>query len=90
MTLPRSALFACLALLPPATQAQPYAPAADRPGRYVLMPMSVERPPGDGWTVVRRSDTDLVFLRPAERIATAWWPTPAARCPRSAPAPVPN
>ena len=63
MTLTRTALFACLALLPPATQAQTYAPADDRPGRYVLMPMSVERPPGDGWTAVRRSDTDLVFLR---------------------------
>ena len=89
MTLPRSALFACLALLPPATQAQPYAPADDRPGRYVLMPMSVERPPGDGWTVVRRSDTDLVFLRPAEKdrhslVANASGKVPAKRARTSA------
>jgi len=67
MTLPGTALFACLALLSAASQAQTYAPADDRPGRYVLVPMSVERPPGDGWTAVRRSDTDLVFLRPAEK-----------------------
>ena len=39
MTLTRTALFACLALLPAASQAQTYAPADDRPGRYVLMPM---------------------------------------------------
>ena len=89
MTLTRTALFACLALLPPATQAQTYAPADDRPGRYVLMPMSVERPPGDGWTVVRRSDTDLVFLRPAEKdrhslVAIASGKVPAKRARTSA------
>lgn len=89
MTLPRTALFACLALLPAASQAQTYAPADDRPGRYVLMPMSVERPPGDGWTVVRRSDTDLVFLRPAEKdrhslVAIASGKVPAKRARTSA------
>lgn len=89
MTLPRTALFTCLALLPAASQAQSYAPADDRPGRYVLMPMSVERPPGEGWTVVRRSDTDLVFLRPAEKdrhslVAIASGKVPAKRARTSA------
>lgn len=63
----RILLLACLALSPVATLAQTHAPAQDRPGRFVLVPMSVERPAGNGWALVRRTDTDLVFVRPAEK-----------------------
>lgn len=66
MTNLRTTLLACLALSPLATQAQPLAPAEDRPGRIVLVPMTVERPAGAGWVIVRRIDTELVFVRPAE------------------------
>ena len=67
MTTLRTAFLACLALAPLAAQAQTHAPAEDRPGRVVLVPMSVERPAGAGWTLVRRTDTDLTFLHPADR-----------------------
>jgi hypothetical protein len=60
-------LLACLALPALVAQAQTHAPAEDRPGRIVLVPMSVERPAGSGWVLLRRSDTDLSFLHPAER-----------------------
>lgn len=62
-----AALLACLALPPLAAQAQTHAPAEDRPGRIVLVPMSVERPAGAGWALVRRTDTDLTFLHPADK-----------------------
>lgn len=55
-------LFAFLALSSFAALAQTLAPAEDRPGRYVLVPMSVERPPGEGWVLTRRSETDLIFV----------------------------
>lgn len=42
------------------------APAEERPGRFVLVPMSVERPAGERWAIVRRSDTEIDFVRPAE------------------------
>jgi len=62
----KTALFAGLMLAPLAALAQPaYAPAEDRPGRIVLVPMSVERPSGDGWVMVRRTDQELTFMRPA-------------------------
>jgi TPR repeat protein len=68
MTTLRSVLFlACLALTPLAAQAQTHAPAEERPGRIVLVPMSVERPAGAGWALVRRTDTDLTFLHPADK-----------------------
>lgn len=67
MTLLRAVLLACLALAPLPALAQSHAPAEDRPGRMVLVPMSVERPAGQGWAIVRRSDIDLVFVRPAEK-----------------------
>lgn len=63
----KSSLVASLALTTLAAAAQTSAPAEDRPGRTVLMPMSVERPAGDGWALVRRTDTELTFLRPAAR-----------------------
>jgi TPR repeat protein len=61
----RTLLLACL-LLPPLAQAQTHAQAEDRPGRVVLVPMSVERPAGEGWAMVRRTDSELVFVRPAD------------------------
>lgn len=67
MTKTRTTLLACLALSPLATLAQTQAPAEDKPGRIVLVPMSVERPAGAGWAIVRRTDTELVFLRPADK-----------------------
>lgn len=42
------------------------APAEERPGRLVLVPMSAERPAGERWAIVRRSDTEIDFVRPAE------------------------
>lgn len=48
--------------------AQTYAQAEDRPGRHVLVPMSVERPVGDGWTRVQRTENELVFIRPADKL----------------------
>lgn len=63
----RSSLVAGLALITLGAAAQTYAPAEDRPGRYVLMPMSIERPAGDGWALVRRTDTELTFLRPTAK-----------------------
>lgn len=60
-------LIACLALPPLAALAQTHAPAEDKPGRVVLVPMSVERPTGPGWALVRRTDTDLTLLHPADR-----------------------
>ncbi len=67
MTSLRFILLACLALPPLAALAQAYAPAEDKPGRIVLVPMSVERPAGPGWALVRRTDTDLSFLHPADK-----------------------
>ena len=63
----RTVLLACLALAPLAALAQAYAPAEDKPGRVVLVPMSVERPAGPGWALVRRTETDLTFLHPADK-----------------------
>ena len=63
----RIALLACLALVPLTASAQTYAPAEERPGRIVLVPMSVERPAGPGWVLVRRTDSDLTFLHPADK-----------------------
>lgn len=63
----RTLLLACLALPPLSALAQTYAPAEDRPGRIVLVPMSVERPAGEGWALVRRTDTGLTFLHPADK-----------------------
>jgi hypothetical protein len=80
----KSFLLAGMALAALSAHADTYAPAEERPGRTVLVPMSVERPPGESWALVRRTDVDLVFLRPAEKTAAAWWPSPAARCPTSA------
>lgn len=65
--MPGAALLACLALAPLAAPAQTHAPAADQPGRVVLVPMSAERPAGPGWGLVRRTDTDLTFLHPADK-----------------------
>ncbi len=67
MKILRAALPACLALLPVAALAQTHASAEEKPGRVVLVPMSVERPAGPGWALVRRTDTDLTFLHPADR-----------------------
>lgn len=62
----KTALLAGLMLAPLIAAAQLiYAPAEDRPGRIVLVPMSVERPDGEGWAMVRRTDHDLTFMRPA-------------------------
>ncbi len=41
------------------------ASAEERPGRFMLVPMSVERPAGEHWAIVRRSDTEIDFVRPA-------------------------
>jgi len=62
-----AAILACLALAPLAVLAQTHAPAEERPGRVVLVPMSVERPPGPGWVLVRRTETGLTFLHPADK-----------------------
>ena len=60
------ALLVAAALLPPlAARAQTHAPAEDRPGRIVLVPMSVERPAGTGWAMVRRTGSEVVFLHPS-------------------------
>jgi TPR repeat protein len=67
MTIQKTVLLSCLALSPLATLAQTQAPAEDKPGRVVLVPMSVERPAGPGWALVRRTDTELVFVRPADK-----------------------
>lgn len=67
MTDAKSLLLAGMALAALSAHADSYAPAEERPGRTVLVPMSVERPPGEGWALVRRTDVDLVFLRPAEK-----------------------
>ena len=67
MKILRIAVLACLALVPVTARAQAYAPAEDKPGRVVLVPMSVERPAGPGWALVRRTDTDLTFLHPADK-----------------------
>lgn len=63
----RAALLACLALSPLLARGQTHAPSEERPGRIVLVPMSVERPAGAGWALVRRTDTDLTFLHPADQ-----------------------
>ena len=47
----KNAFAAGLALLALPALAQTYAQAEDRPGRYVLVPISVQRPAGDGWMV---------------------------------------
>lgn len=59
-------MLACLALTPLAAPAQTHASAEDKPGRIMLVAMSVERPAGPGWALVRRTDTDLTFLHPAD------------------------
>ncbi|MBE7424386.1 MAG: sel1 repeat family protein [Zoogloeaceae bacterium] len=59
-------LLSGLALATLPALAQTHAPADDKPGRIVLLPMSVERPGGPGWAPVRRTDTELVLVRPAE------------------------
>lgn len=63
----KNAFAAGLALLALPALAQTYAQAEDRPGRYVLVPMSVQRPAGDGWTLVQRAETDLIFIRQADK-----------------------
>ena len=63
----KSFLLAGMTLAALSAHADTYAPAEERPGRTVLVPMSVERPPGESWALVRRTDVDLVFLRPAEK-----------------------
>ena len=63
----RAALLACLALPSLAAQSQNHAPAEERPGRIVLVPMAVERPPEPGWALIKRTDTELVFIRPATK-----------------------
>jgi len=67
MKILRPALAATLALTALEAAAQTYAPAEDRPGRVVIVPMSIERPAGEGWALVRRTDTELTFLRPAAK-----------------------
>lgn len=67
MNAEKAAFAAGLMLLALPALAQPYAQAEDRPGLYVLVPMSVQRPVGDGWTVVQRSETDLIFVRQADK-----------------------
>lgn len=64
---PGTLLLAGLALAPLPALAQAHAPAEDKPGRIVLVPMSVERPAGAGWALVRRTDTELVLVRPADK-----------------------
>lgn len=60
--------FFLSALVPaPPAAAQTRAPAEDHPGRFVLLPMAVERPAGPGWVPIRRTDTELVFIRPATK-----------------------
>jgi TPR repeat protein len=56
--------MAGLALTALAAAAQTYAPAEDRPGRIVLVPMSVERPAGEDWALAPGTDTAVSFLRP--------------------------
>lgn len=63
----KNAFAAGLALLALPALAQTYAQAEDRPGRHVLVPMSVERPTGDGWTLFQRTETDLIFIRQADK-----------------------
>lgn len=80
----RTASLACLALAPLTASAQAYAPAEERPGRVVLVPMSVERPAGLGWALVRRTDSDLTFLHPSDKthnglVAIASGKVPAKR-----------
>lgn len=84
MKIQKTVLLSCLVLSPLATLAQTQAPAEDKPGRVVLVPMSVERPAGPGWALVRRTDTELVFVRPAEKqrnsgVATASGKVPHQR-----------
>lgn len=85
MTPHRIILLACLALPSFAAQAQTHAPAEDRPGRLVMVPMSVERPAGAGWTLVRRSETDLTFLHPADREFNSMVAIASARVPDKRP-----
>ena len=85
MTKLNTALLACLALSALAAQAQIHAPAEERPGRLVLAPMSVERPAGPGWTLVRRSETDLTFLHPADREFNSMVAIAGARVPDKRP-----
>ncbi len=61
----RALLLCGLALAPPTAAAQAHAPAEERPGRIVLVPMAVERPAEPGWALIKRTDTELVFIRPA-------------------------
>lgn len=63
----RALLLCGLALAPLAAAAQAHAPAEERPGRMVLVPMAVERPAEPGWALIRRTDTELVFIRPATK-----------------------
>lgn len=85
MTPHRLALLACLAWPAFAAQAQTHAPAEERPGRLVMVPMSVERPAGAGWTLVRRSETDLTFLHPADREFNSMVAIAGARVPEKRP-----
>lgn len=78
-------LLACLALSTFAAQAQTHAPAEERPGRLVLVPMSVERPDGPGWALVRRSESDLTFLHPADREFNSMVAIAGARVPDKRP-----
>ena len=78
-------LIACLALAPAMALAEKdHAPAEERPGRTVIGAISVERPAGPGWTLVRRTDDSLTFLRPAGKdrsglVAIASTKVPARR-----------
>lgn len=71
MTLLKTALLACLALPAFAAHAQTQAPAEDRPGRYVLVPMSVERPVGEGWILIARNPVSIQFSRDIESEGTS-------------------
>ncbi|HMM54170.1 MAG TPA: tetratricopeptide repeat protein [Candidatus Desulfobacillus sp.] len=66
MRLSPAFLLLAAGLLALPTQAADYAPAEDRPGRIVLVPMSVERPQGEGWVLVRRDEMSLTFIHPAD------------------------
>lgn len=79
-----AALSAVVVLLAASARAQDLAPAEERPGRYVLLPLSVERPAGAEWVLLRRTDTEVVFLRPATagrngQLATAGVKVPGKR-----------
>jgi TPR repeat protein len=63
----RTLLLCGLALAPLTAAAKAHAPAEERPGRIVLVPMAVERPAEPGWVLIKRTDTELVFIRPAAK-----------------------